>query len=79
MTGTEALGSRQEGSERKGTLCRLSCDSQRPCGQLTGRGCLLWKQKFMRMELSPQAEFRVFAQSLPLYLLLDKTNITGKS
>lgn len=43
VTGTAALGSRQEGSEGKGTPCRPSCDSQRPRGRLTGSGCLLWK------------------------------------
>lgn len=52
--------------------CGLSRDSQRPRGPLTGRGCLLWKQKFMRMGLTPHAEFGLFAQTLRLRLFLDK-------
>lgn len=50
VTDTEALGSRQEGREREGALCRLSCESHACGSQLTGRACLLWKYEFMRMK-----------------------------
>lgn len=42
VTDPEALGSRQEGREREGALCRRGGDWPTG-GQLTGRGCLLWK------------------------------------